>query len=142
MIAFDLECTNGHTFEGWFADSGAYEDQKARSLIACPFCETTDVAKKLSTFAIKSSPRHSAADLAEKKAQIEALGKQISHFVENNFDDVGCDFAKEALKIHYGAEEPRNIRGVSTDAEEKTLQEEGVKFFKFPVAKPSSEPDA
>jgi hypothetical protein len=141
MIAFDLECTNGHTFEGWFADSRAYEDQKSLSLIACPYCETTDVAKKLSSFAIKSSPRRSVADLVEKKAQIEALGKEISHFVENNFDDVGCNFAREALKIHYGAVEPRNIRGVSTEAEEKTLQEEGVKFFKFPVAKPS-DPDA
>ena len=38
------------------------------------------------------------------------MGKSGREFVEKNFDDVGCDFAKEALKIHYGATEPRNIR--------------------------------
>ncbi len=139
MIAFDLECCNGHAFEGWFEDSRAFEDQKTRSLIACPLCETTDVAKKLSTFAIKSSPRNNAESPSGKAAHLAALGKEISHFVEKNFDDVGADFATEALKIHYGAVEPRNIRGVSTDQEEKTLQEEGVKFFKVPVPKP---PDA
>ncbi len=136
MIAFDLECRNGHTFEGWFADSGAFEDQAVRSLISCPYCNTTDVTKKLSTFAIKSSPRPQSGEGAGKPGQLEALGKEITHFLDNNFDDVGCNFAREALKIHYGAVEPRNIRGVSTEAEEKTLQEEGIKFFKLPVAKP------
>jgi hypothetical protein len=46
---------------------------------------------------------------------------------------VGCDFAKEALKMHYGAAEPRNITGVSTKEEEKTLNEEGIQFFKIPM---------
>jgi len=53
--------------------------------------------------------------------------------VQKNFDDVGCNFAQEALKIHYGAVEPRNIRGVSTKEEEKTLKEEGIEFFKVPM---------
>ena len=58
---------------------------------------------------------------------------KIVDFVQKNFDDVGCNFAKEALKIHYGAVEPRNIRGVSTKEEEKTLEEEGIEFFKVPM---------
>ena len=62
--------------------------------------------------------------------------QKIVEFVENNFDDVGCDFAKEALKMHYGAAEPRNIRGISTKEEEETLQNEGVQFFKFPKPEP------
>jgi len=40
------------------------------------------------------------------------------------------------LKIHYGATEPRNIRGVSTKEEEKTLKEEGIQFFKIPIPAP------
>jgi len=67
---------------------------------------------------------------------LKALGRQIYDFVENNFDNVGPNFAKEALKIHYGASEPRNIRGVSTKQEEKTLQEEGVDFVKVPLPSP------
>jgi hypothetical protein len=67
---------------------------------------------------------------------MEKIGEKISDFVEKNFDDVGCNFAKEALKIHYGVTEPRNIRGVSTDKEEKTLKEEGIQFFKVPISSP------
>jgi hypothetical protein len=46
---------------------------------------------------------------------------------------VGSDFANEALKIHYGVNEPRNIRGVSTSQEEDMLREEGVDFVKLPI---------
>ncbi len=61
-------------------------------------------------------------------------------FVEKNFDNVGCEFAKEALKIHYGAAEPRNIRGVSTKEEEKTLTDEGIQFIKIPIpARPDTD---
>jgi hypothetical protein len=60
----------------------------------------------------------------------------VIEFVEKNFDNVGCQFASEALKIHYGVTEPRNIRGVSTQAEEKLLEQEGVQFIKIPVPAP------
>jgi len=36
--------------------------------------------------------------------------------------------------MHYGVSEARNIRGVSTKEEEKTLIEEGVQFFKVPMS--------
>ncbi|MBU0698418.1 MAG: DUF1178 family protein, partial [Proteobacteria bacterium] len=26
MIAYDLQCANGHSFEGWFEDVKAYDD--------------------------------------------------------------------------------------------------------------------
>lgn len=131
MIVFDLQCTNGHCFEGWFEDSLAYEDQKERSLLLCPVCNNKHVSKIPSTFAIKSSPGSSSKPSLPVK-ELEKIGSKIADFVDKNFDNVGCDFAKEALKIHYGASEPRNIRGVSTPEEEKTLKEEGVEFYKFP----------
>ena len=68
---------------------------------------------------------------------MKKIGKEIVDFVEKNFDDVGCDFAKEALKIHYGVEQPRNIRGISTKEEEKMLKEEGVQFLKIPMPTPT-----
>ena len=73
-------------------------------------------------------------------AALEQLGNNIFEFVEKNFDNVGADFAKEALKIHYGAAEPRNIRGVSTQEEERVLKEEGIAVMKIPV--PASETDS
>jgi hypothetical protein len=71
-----------------------------------------------------------------QEKNLKKIGKEIIDYVEKNFDDVGCDFAKEALKIHYGVEEPRNIRGVSTKAEEKMLKEEGIDFVKIPMPAP------
>jgi len=131
MIAYDLQCIDGHAFEGWFEDSEAYEAQKKKELIACPVCNTTRVSRVPSTFAIKSSQIPKKLSLDEKNLQ--KAGKEIIDFVTKNFDNVGCNFAKEALKIHYGVEEPRNIRGVSTKEEEKMLKKEGIDFFKIPM---------
>ena len=134
MIAYDLQCVNGHAFEGWFEDSEAYYSQKKRGLIACPVCNDTQVSRIPSTFSIKSSTIPQNISLQEKN--LKKIGKEIVDFIEKNFDDVGCDFAKEALKIHYGVEQPRNIRGVSTKEEEKMLTEEGVEFLKIPMPAP------
>jgi len=131
MIAYDLQCINGHSFEGWFEDRKAYEEQKKNCFISCPICESTSIARIPSTFAIKSSA--SLKDFSNQQEDLANINQKIVDFVENNFDDVGSDFTKEALKMHYGASDPRNIRGVSTKEEEKTLKEEGVQFFKVPM---------
>jgi hypothetical protein len=131
MIVFDLKCPQGHKFEGWFDDGRAYEDQKDRGLISCPVCNDADISKMPTAFSIKSSHPDKTISLQYKEfARIE---NKIAAFIENNFDNVGHRFATEALKIHYGVTEPRNIRGSSTQEEEKTLKEEGVEFIKIPV---------
>jgi hypothetical protein len=137
MIVYDLKCANGHAFEGWFEDRQAFLSQKKRGLISCPACNDTDIAQLPSRFAIRASqdPVSNKADASPEKA-LERLGKQLGEFVKQNFDNVGCHFAREALKIHYGVSEPRNIRGVSTETEEKVLQQEGVQFFKVPLPPP------
>ena len=136
MIAYDFQCTNGHAFEGWFADRKAYLDQQKKGLIICPVCNNTAVDIIPSTFAIKSSQSSKPRQPSNEEAILQKIRKEAIEFVEKNFGDVGCDFAKEALKIHYGASEPRNIRGVSTKEEEKTLKEEGIEFFKIPMPSP------
>ena len=134
MIAFDLSCANGHVFEGWFEDSRAFESQKKKKLISCPVCNDASVFKVPTTFAIKSSGNDTTP--SGKAIALAEITKKVADFVENNFDNVGTEFATEALKIHYGVSEPRNIRGVSTSLEEKTLKEEGVQFFKLPIPAP------
>jgi hypothetical protein len=134
MIAFDLRCSNGHVFEGWFEDNRAFESQKKKKLISCPVCNDTSVFKVPTTFAIKASGNDTTP--SGKETALAEMTKKVADFVENNFDNVGTEFATEALKIHYGVSEPRNIRGVSTSLEEKTLKEEGVQFFKVPIPAP------
>lgn len=137
MIAYDLCCSSGHTFEGWFEDSASFDAQMQKGLITCPVCEDSDIKKILSPVSIRKSFRPSQgqgpmASLEESVKVLERIGTQIREFVEKNFDDVGPDFAKEALKIHYGVAEPRNIRGVSTESDEEMLKKEGIAFFKLP----------
>jgi hypothetical protein len=137
MIAYDLKCDQGHLFEGWFEDAAAFKIQKAEGLVTCPVCDSAKITRQLSTFAIKTRPGTAPQ---RPKIDFEAIGRRIVNYVQKNFDDVGSDFATEALKIHYGASEPRNIRGVSTDKEERMLRDEGVTFFKFPA--PPKAPDS
>jgi len=143
MIAYDLNCQNGHTFEGWFEDAGAFKKQLKAGLIGCPICDDTQITRIPSTFAIKGSPAPAPQVLPQinQKANQKAMARAIAHYVDQNFDNVGADFATEALKIHYGVNEPRNIRGVSTPQEEETLRKEGVAFVKVPVPAENNSPD-
>ena len=133
MIAYDLQCINGHCFEGWFEDEKSYLNQKRKGLVACPVCDDTAVSRIPSAFAIRS-PSENKPKLSSD--QLAIVGRQVAEYVEKNFDNVGADFAKEALKMHFGVSEPRNIRGTSTREEEKTLEKEGIQYFKIPL--PSS----
>jgi hypothetical protein len=151
MIAYDLQCPNGHCFEGWFEDATAFEKQCNLGQITCPQCSSGDVVRIPSTFAIKSARSGaSRSPQVRRVTEAEILTRAVRNYVETHFDNVGTDFATEALKIHYGVTEPRNIRGISTAKEEESLRLEGVEFFKMPVSddpmpdpsSSSSEPDA
>ncbi len=133
MIAFDLICSNGHQFECWFKNSDSFEGQKSFGLITCPVCNENHVEKAFSSFAIR---RHGekAEKNAEKNAAYQTLRK-IYDYIDKNFEDVGLNFAREALKIHYGEVKQKNIRGMALPNEEKLLKEEGVPFLKIPIIK-------
>jgi hypothetical protein len=134
MIVFDLRCSNGHSFEGWFKDLESFNEQNSKGMITCPFCKNTDITRVLSPVAIKSSQVEQKPE--EVGLDYKKLAKHVVEYIKNNFDDVGTAFAKEALKMHYGVTKKRNIRGSATAEEEETLKEEGIKFFKIPSVKP------
>ena len=48
MKVLDLQCGNGHGFEGWFASEDDFQSQLARSLVECPLCGDHGIIKKLS----------------------------------------------------------------------------------------------
>lgn len=132
MIVFDLKCSSEHRFEGWFDDSQDYETQKQKGFLTCPVCNDSAISRVPSAFAIKSSS--SARPPVSEVDALAAVGKKICEYVEKNFDNVGTDFAKEALKMRFGVTEQRNIRGQSTKEEEEMLEKEGVPFIKIPRA--------
>ncbi len=135
MIIFDLRCSKGHTFEGWFRDRAAFDEQKRKNLIACPVCGDADADVVPSSIAVmgketRGLDRKQDGELSPLKAL------QVLHeYIAKNFDDVGEKFAEAALKIHRGEEDKRNIRGTTTKREEEILKEEGVPFLKIPVPK-------
>jgi hypothetical protein len=130
MIAFDLICSNGHKFECWFKDSASFDHQKSSGIINCPVCNDDQVEKALSTFSVKKNGQ-------QKKAEVDAHQalQTIHEYIDKHFEDVGLDFTKEALKIHYGQAKKRNIKGTATPDQEKLLKEEGVRFVKIPIVK-------
>ncbi|MBI5523974.1 MAG: DUF1178 family protein [Desulfarculus sp.] len=135
MVVYDLQCAQGHAFEGWFEGLEDLEGQLLARLVTCPVCGLSKVKRVPSGFGIAKKrggePDHEMA--------ARLVGQALQRYLRENFDDVGAGFASEALKIHYGVSEARNIRGVSTPQEEEVLKSEGVSFFKV-GASPSSPP--
>jgi hypothetical protein len=137
MIAYDLICSNGHIFECWFRDSASFDEQKSTGIINCPVCNDCDVGKVFSPFAIRKNEEKKEE---RKKEEIDPANpyrvlRLIQEHLDKHFEDVGTDFTKEALKIHYGEAEKRNIKGTATTEEEIVLKEEGVPFLKIPIIK-------
>ncbi|HJX34954.1 MAG TPA: DUF1178 family protein [Desulfatiglandales bacterium] len=134
MIVFDLQCSRGHMFEGWFDNLKSFEEQNAKNMINCPHCNDTNIKKILSPVAMKSSSEP-GAEKDVSRIDYRKLAKELLDYIHKEFDDLGADFAKEALKIHYGVSEERNIRGTATQVEEDLLKQEGVQFLKIPIIK-------
>ncbi len=149
MIVFDLACACGYWFEGWFHDRADYERQERAGLLQCPACGGNQVHKILSPVAFHGGGRHGAPPVSgdapdtnrpqaeELRQAVEAFGRALKRYVEKNFEDVGPRFAETALKIHYGVDEARNIRGVASEAEEEMLRKEGVEFISIPLPRDS-----
>ena len=134
MIAFDLECSKGHIFEGWFNNIQSFEEQSAKKMVNCPYCNDTNIRRVISPVSMKLSPQ-TDEEKDIKSIDYRRLARQIVDYINNNFEDVGSDFAKESLKMHYGVAEKKNIKGLATNEEEKMLKDEGIQFFKLPITK-------
>lgn len=154
MIVFDLACKNaGHVFEIWFGSSADYEDQKARGLVSCPYCGSTDVDKSVmapnvapkgnSRTDITATPVPAAANVPSPeafKAMVSKLAEVQAKMLEGS-DYVGSDFASEARSMHLGEQDSRPIHGQTSPEEAKALIEEGVPVapLLLPVRPPKSE---
>jgi len=136
VIIYDLKCRDGHKFEGWFKERGAFEEQRRQKLIACPVCGNTETVLIPSSVLVKGRENRSATTTTQVNGEPPLkLLYELQQYIHKNFDNVGDKFAEVALRIHQGEEESRNIRGTATGSEEETLREEGVQFIKMPLPK-------
>ncbi len=142
MIKYALTCDREHGFEGWFGSSSDYDDQHARGLLECPVCGSKAVRKQIMAPAL-AGVRKTAQDetpgganqAPSQAMMMEAMGR-IRRHVEENFDDVGDAFAKEARAIHEGRAEERGIYGQATQKEVRELVEDGVPVAPLPPDPP------
>jgi hypothetical protein len=116
-----------------FENSEAFFKQKERGMIDCPLCGSVKIETKPSSFAIggRAKKEEEEKNIPPQVSQLMRLQQHL----EKNYEDVGPRFAEQALKIHYGELEEKNIRGTTTEAEEKKLKKEGVPFLKIPFVR-------
>ena len=134
MIRYALICRSGHPFEAWFGSSTDYDDQLERGLVECPLCGSKAVEKQIMAPAVVGAKSRSEtpADSAGMQAMMmEAMSRVRAH-VEENFDNVGDTFAREARAIHEGRSEARGIYGEATSAEVRDLVADGVPVAPLP----------
>ncbi|THF63354.1 DUF1178 family protein [Pseudothauera rhizosphaerae] len=139
MIVFNLACDGDHRFEGWFASAEAFDDQRARGLVACPVCGSDTVERLPSApyvvtrheqrpvEAAKPTPAPAPAPTVEAAAVMALLRRMA-----RESEDVGERFPDEARKIHYGDAEARSIRGQAGRDDLEELIEEGIMVLPVP----------
>jgi hypothetical protein len=158
MKVLDLQCRQGHSFEGWFGSQDDYDAQRVRGMVTCPMCSDSEITKMLSAprlnlghgvappshspQAVPSSASEAASALPippassteePNLAQIQAAMMNMVRHVMANTEDVGSQFAEEARKIHYGEAQERNIRGQATREETEALLDEGIDILPLPI---------
>ena len=60
MIKYRLQCDKGHEFDGWFANSGAYEAQLHAGQLSCVRCDSSNISKAIMAPAIAETGSQSA----------------------------------------------------------------------------------
>jgi hypothetical protein len=138
MIKYALACAEGHSFESWFPDSAAYEQQRKRGLVDCPECGSTRVEKAIMAPAVKGAERaagESPAGILEddRRRQAREMLARVRREIEASTDDVGAKFPEIARAIHLGEEPSRAIRGRASLSEAKALIEDGVDVMPLPM---------
>ncbi|HSM18873.1 MAG TPA: DUF1178 family protein [Hyphomicrobiales bacterium] len=148
MIRYQLVCEKGHAFDGWFAGSAGFDEQKKAGRLECPACGSHLVEKALMTPAVPAKGRARGRDEAEtesagkpqpviqpdpKEAELKTALRKLREHVTANADYVGDKFAEEARKIHYKEAESRGIYGEASAEEARALSEEGIVFHPLPA---------
>ncbi|MSO91781.1 MAG: DUF1178 family protein [Rhodospirillales bacterium] len=136
MIVYQVKCSNGHEFEGWFRNSGVFDQQRKRGDIDCPLCGDTEVSKApMAPHVARSSGRSDATHESTKEAPAQAAATiaQLRTYVEKHCDYVGESFPAEARRIHYGEVEKRSIYGEASSKEVSRLTDEGIEVHQLPT---------
>ena len=152
MKVYNLACPLDHRFEGWFSSEEDCLSQQEQGMLACPICDSTQIARMPSAprIAKSTSPAVTASaqdmgnvsgdvvaltgtDHSQLEAQVQAAFLKGMRELMGKSEDVGTAFAEEARKIHYKEAPERSIRGQTTLDEAESLREEGIEVLAVPL---------
>ncbi|QQR81015.1 MAG: DUF1178 family protein [Deltaproteobacteria bacterium] len=153
MVIYDLICSQGHRFEGWFPGHKNFDEQKEMGLLECNVCGDHHVQKVLSGgHYVKSTGSAPARTLVKAPVHttypvnngVAASGmldsvtvlKAIKHYVTTHFENVGTEFPKKVKEMTNGQVPYQNIYGTATPEEQKQLAEEDIPHFLIPDLPP------
>jgi hypothetical protein len=158
MIHYNVRCSHGHEFDGWYTDSAGFDRLVGRGLVECPTCGDTKVQRAMMAPAVSTrqalpapmltpppqapatpsqvsgppSPPPMAMTGGPIPDQMRAMLQRMRAEVEKQCDYVGPSFADEARKIHRGESQQRGIYGETTPEQAEALSDEGIEFARIP----------
>ena len=155
MKSFSLKCDQDHEFDLMVKSLESLEDQQARGLVTCPYCDSAQVERTLARPAVqggKGRGKHTltpvpssgsmpvsagagAVPEGPSRAELEKAYKFFADLrtkVEETHENVGGKFADQARAMHYGAIEERGIYGEASPDQVKDLIDEGVEIAPLP----------
>lgn len=146
MIHYQLQCSQDHGFDGWFASGDSFNKQAKRGLLECPICGDAKVVRALMAPAVPKkgrTARPAPTPAPEPSQQVAVAPERLPDHVraqlqrmraevEKHCDYVGADFAGEARRIHNGESEARGIYGETTPDEAEALADDGIEVARIP----------
>ncbi len=154
MIKYSLKCkslicTNKDSFDAWFQNMNAFEDQKSDGLITCPICGSENIIKSLTTPSLRILNASKSKkneydyntntkqfpekhDLKENNIDLKVVLRTLKKEIEKNSKYVGKNFAQEARKMKEGKMEEISIYGHGTKKEIEELKDEGINVINIP----------
>jgi hypothetical protein len=149
LICKSLYCSNQNSFDGWFQNIEAYQNQKSKGLILCPLCGSDDIIKSLTTPSfLLSKVRSTDTEVEEqelddknlrklvrsndKTNDISILLRAMKKEIKKNSEFVGDDFVKEVRSMQVDKTKERSIYGHGTKKEIEELKDEGVDVHNVP----------
>jgi hypothetical protein len=151
MIKYALKCDHAHNWDAWFPSILGYDEQAARGLVACPYCDSTTVEKApMAPSVVLSRPRVSESSSAPSDATdtlpvatdemslslpepIKAMLNDMKAKIEATHDYVGDTFAREVRAMHEGDTDHRPVYGEATPAEVRALIEDDIPVAPLPA---------
>ena len=118
MIVFNLSCTQGHEFDGWFRSAEDFERQSHSVMVECPHCGDTRITKRLSAPRLNMGASNLAPALSQKSDPQEVMPASMMPGLQQH--------------MLYGEESHRNIRGRVSRDEAMALSEEGIDTVSLP----------